>query len=138
MSAAAPEPARILFVYFGPFTVNSAIQGFHLGNELADLGWDVTLAGVGNPATIRKVGEPRFRTITHHDVAGVTERWRRDPQPAIVFAWTPRENVRRTTEAIVRPLGLPYVVHLEDNEEYLLSTKVGLTMDEMRRLTMAE
>ncbi len=138
MSAGVPEPARILFVYFGPFTVNSAIQGFHFGNELADLGWDVTLAGVGNPATIRKVGEPRFRTITHHDVAGVTERWRRDPQPAIVFAWTPRENVRRTTEAIVRPLGLPYVVHLEDNEEYLLSTKVGLTMDEMRRLTMAE
>lgn len=138
MSAGAPEPARILFVYFGPFTVNSAIQGFHFGNELADLGWDVTLAGVGNPATIRKVGDARFRTITHHDVAAVAERWRRDPQPAIVFAWTPRENVRRTTESIVRPLGLPYVVHLEDNEEYLLSTKVGMSMDEMRRLTMTE
>jgi glycosyltransferase involved in cell wall biosynthesis len=138
MTRVVPEPARILFVYFGPFTINSAIQAFHFGNELTELGWDVTLAGVGNPATIRKVGDARFRTITHHDVAAVTERWRRDRQAAIVFAWTPRENVRRTTESIVRPLGLPYVVHLEDNEEYLLSTKAGMTMDEMRRLTMAE
>jgi glycosyltransferase involved in cell wall biosynthesis len=134
----APEPARIAFIYFGPFTVNSAIQAFHFGNELTDLGWDVTLAGVGNPATIRKVGDARFTTITHHDLPELTERWRRDPKPGIVFAWTPRENVRRATESMVRPLGLPYVVHLEDNEEYLLSTKVGMTMAEMRRLTMAE
>ncbi len=134
----APEPARILFVYFGPFTVNSAIQAFHFGNELSEIGWDVTLAGVGDPTTIRKVGDARFQTITHHDLAGLTERWRRDPKPGIVFAWTPRENVRRATESVVRPLGLPYIVHLEDNEEYLLSTKVGMTMPEMRRLTMAE
>ncbi len=129
---------RILFVYFGPFTVNSAIQAFHFGNELTDLGWDVTLAGVGDPKTIRKVGNARFATITHHDLPALTERWRRDPQPSIVFAWTPREVVRRATEAVVSPLGLPYVVHLEDNEEYLLSTKVGMTLAEMRRLTMAE
>jgi glycosyltransferase involved in cell wall biosynthesis len=137
-AARAPEPARILFVYFGPFTVNSAIQAFHFGNELTELGWDVTLAGVGDPTTIRKVGAASFETMTLHDLAGLSERWRRDPQPGIVFAWTPRENVRRATESVVRPLGLPYVVHLEDNEEYLLSTKVGMTMAEMRRLTMAE
>ncbi len=136
--SSAPEPARIVFVYFGPFTVNSAIQAFHFGNELTGIGWDVTLAGVGDPRTIRKVGDARFATITHHELPALTERWRRDPQPSIVFAWTPREIVRRATESMVRPLGLPYTVHLEDNEEYLLSTKVGMTMSEMRRLTMAE
>ena len=135
---AEPAPARILFVYFGPFTVNSAIQAFHFGNELAEIGWDVTLAGVGDPASIRKVGEARFTTISHHELAGLTERWRRDRQPSIVFAWTPREIVRRATESVVRPLGLPYTVHLEDNEEYLLSIKAGMTMAEMRRLPMAE
>ena len=125
-------------MYFGPFTVNSAIQAFHFGNELTEIGWDVTLAGVGDPTTIRKVGKARFETITHHDLPALTERWRRDPQPAVVFAWTPREVVRRATESVIRPLGLPYTVHLEDNEEYLLATKVGMTMPEMRRLTMAE
>jgi glycosyltransferase involved in cell wall biosynthesis len=139
MSApSVPEPARIVFVYFGPFTVNSAIQAFHFGNELAEIGWDVTLAGVGDPKTISKVGNARFETISHHDLPTLTERWRRDPQPSIVFAWTPREIVRRATESVVRPLGLPYTVHLEDNEEYLLSMKAGMTMAEMRRLTMAE
>jgi glycosyltransferase involved in cell wall biosynthesis len=137
MSTPSP-PARIVFVYFGPFTVNSAIQAFHFGNELTGLGWDVTLAGVGDPASIRKVGTPRFTTISHHELPALTERWRREPIPSIVFAWTPREIVRRATESIVRPLGLPYVVHLEDNEEYLLSMKSQMTMAEMRRLTMAE
>ena len=33
---------RVLYVYFGPFDVNSGIQAYHFGNELTDLGWEVT------------------------------------------------------------------------------------------------
>ena len=59
---------KLLIVYFGPFDVNSAIQAFHFGNELTDLGWEVTLAGRGDPTRISAVGEPRFECISHDDL----------------------------------------------------------------------
>ena len=52
---------RVIFVYFGPLDVNSGIQAFHFGNELTELGWDVTLAGLGDPRRIEAVGEPQLR-----------------------------------------------------------------------------
>ena len=59
---------RVVFVYFGPLDVNSAIQAFHFGNELTELGWDVTLAGLGDPRRIEAVGEPRFECISHDEL----------------------------------------------------------------------
>lgn len=131
-------PMRVVFVYFGPFNVNSAIQAFHFGNDLTDLGWTVTLAGVGDPELIRKVGEPRFECITHRDLPQTIEDARRGGEPTIVCAWTPRENVRVATEAITGRLGVPYVVHLEDNEEFLLEAAVGRSVTELGRLSLAE
>ena len=132
------DPMRVIFIYFGPFNVNSAIQAFHFGNDLTDLGWSVTLAGVGDPKLIRKVGEPRFECITHHDLPVTLEASRRAPEPTIVCAWTPRENVRRATVAFTSRDAIPYVVHLEDNEEFLLEAAVRHSVDEMRRLPEAE
>jgi glycosyltransferase involved in cell wall biosynthesis len=42
-----------------------------------------------------------------------------------VHAFTPREHVRRLTEAVAARDGCPYVVHLEDNEEAILADMVG-------------
>lgn len=132
------KPMRVVFIYFGPFNVNSAIQAFHFGNDLTDLGWTVTLAGVGDPELIRKVGDPRFACITHHDLPQTIEASRRAAEPTIVCAWTPRENVRIATAAFTSRLDLPYVVHLEDNEEFLLEAAVGRPVTELRRLPPGE
>lgn len=129
---------RVLIVYFGPFDVNSAIQAYHFGNELTEIGWEVTMAGLGDPARISAVGEPRFRCISHEDVGAELERCRRDPKETIVFAWTPRERVRWLTLKCVAELGAPYVVHLEDNERYLLEAATGRSLVELRHLPMAE
>jgi glycosyltransferase involved in cell wall biosynthesis len=130
---------RLVVVYFGPLNVNSAIQAFHFGNDLTDAGWHVTLAaGVGDPEAIREVGEPRFECVSHHDLPAVLERCRRAPERTIVLAWTPRENVRLATEEFVGRLGAPYVVHLEDNEWYLYGVAVGHSVEEVRRLSIAE
>ena len=59
-----PAPMRLVIVYFGPFHVNSAIQAFHFASDLTKAGWTVTLAGVGDPETIREVGEPNFDSLT--------------------------------------------------------------------------
>lgn len=129
---------RVLIIYFGPFDVNSAIQAYHFGNELTELGWEVTLVGLGDPARMSAVGEPRFECISHEDLDNKIERCRRDPKETIIFAWTPRERVRWLTLKCVAELGAPYVVHLEDNEHYLLESATGRSMAELQRLPLAE
>ncbi len=129
---------RLLVVYFGPFDVNSGIQAYHFGNELTDLGWEVTVAGRGDPARAAAVGEPRFECISHDDLERKLGEMRRDPRETIVLAWTPREPVRRMTMAAVRALDVPYVIHLEDNEELLIESATGRSLAELQRLPLRQ
>ena len=69
---------RVVFVMYGPLDVNSAIQAFHFGNELTEQGWEVTLAGVGDPQRIEAVGHPLFECVSHETLAERAEG-RRDP-----------------------------------------------------------
>jgi glycosyltransferase involved in cell wall biosynthesis len=129
---------RVLFVYFGPFDVNSGIQAYHFGNELTDLGWEVTVAGRGDPARMSAVGEPRFECISHDRVEARLREMRRDPTETIVVGWTPRERVRLLAMEAVRRLGVPYVVHLEDNENLLLESATGRSLAELQRLPLRQ
>jgi glycosyltransferase involved in cell wall biosynthesis len=129
---------RVLFVYFGPFDVNSGIQAYHFGNELTDLGWEVTVAGRGDPARAKAVGEPRFECISHDQLDGKLRDMRRDPRETIVVGWTPRERVRLMTMDAVSRLGVPYVIHLEDNEELLIESATGRSLTELQRLPLSQ
>lgn len=129
---------RVLFVYFGPFDVNSAIQAFHFGNELDELGWEVILAGRGDPARISAVGEPKFECVSHDDLDRRLREMPSGDGKTIVVAWTPRERVRRITMDAVARLGAPYTIHLEDNEEYLLESATGRTLAELERLPLRQ
>jgi glycosyltransferase involved in cell wall biosynthesis len=129
---------RALFVYFGPFDVNSAIQAFHFGNELTEMGWEAILAGQGDPARMKAVGEPRFECISHDTLDHKLRELRADPQETIVIGWTPRERVRQLTMEAVRRLGAPYTIHLEDNEELLLESASGRTLQQLQRLPLRQ
>src|SRR6266516_371241 len=125
---------RAVFVYFGPFDVNSAIQAFHFGNELTELGWNVSIAGQGDPKRVQAVGEPLFECLNNAAHGATVDRCRREPDETIVCGWTPRERVRRLTVDFASALGVPYVIHLEDNEEYLLEEATGSSLAELQRL----
>ncbi len=129
---------RVLFLLYGPFDSNSAIQALHFGNEMTELGCEVTLCATGSPEEIAGVGEPRFECIRY----GELSRWRRDyerrPGETMVCAWTPRERVRVHAQILCGHLRLPYVVHLEDNEDYLLSSFDMLPKGELRRMPVRE
>jgi glycosyltransferase involved in cell wall biosynthesis len=127
---------RVVFVMYGPLDVNSAIQAFHFGNELTEQGWEVTLAGVGDPQRIEAVGHPLFECVSHETLA---ERARAGTIPregTIVTGWTPREPVRRLVTSLVSQLRVPYAIHLEDNEHYLVETITGMSMEELQRLPL--
>ena len=125
---------RVLFLHFGKLNVNSVIQAFHLGEELAAEGVEVTLCGKGPAGRLAEIGEPSFECITYDDLERTLRTMARQPEETIVCAWTPREIVRRATERAVAALGCPYVVHLEDNEEHLLSAALRRPYEELRRL----
>lgn len=127
---------RVVFVMYGPLDVNSAIQAYHFGNELTEQGWEVTLAGLGDPGRIEAVGHPHFECISHETLE---ERARAGAIPregTIVCGWTPRERVHRLTTGLASKLRVPYVVHLEDNENYLVETITGMTLPELQRLPL--
>jgi glycosyltransferase involved in cell wall biosynthesis len=125
---------RILFLHFGKLNVNSVIQAFHLGEELTAEGVEVALCGKGPSGRIAEVGEPSFDCTTYEQLDRTLRAWSREPGETIVCAWTPREIVRRATERATAALGCPYVVHLEDNEEHLLSSALQVSYEELRRL----
>jgi glycosyltransferase involved in cell wall biosynthesis len=125
---------RVLFLHFGKLHVNSVIQAFHLGEEMHAEGIEVVLCGRGQTDRIAFVGEPSFEVINYDGLERLLGRWRREPAETMICAWTPREVVRRATERATAVLGAPYVVHLEDNEEHLLSAALKTPYEELRRL----
>jgi len=125
---------RVLFLHFGELHVNSVIQAFHLGEEMTAAGIEVTLCGQGRTDRIGAVGDPSFDCINYEALDGRLREWARDPDQTVVCAWTPREIVRKGVDRAVAALGAPYVVHLEDNEEHLISTALKLPYEQLRRL----
>jgi glycosyltransferase involved in cell wall biosynthesis len=125
---------RVLFLHFGKLHVNSVIQAFHLGEEMTAQGIEVVLCGQGEVDRISTIGEPSFECINYDGLDRRLKDWARDRDETMICAWTPREVVRKATERAVSALGAPYVVHLEDNEEHLLSTALRLPYERLRQL----
>lgn len=125
---------RVLFLHFGKLHVNSVIQAFHLGEEMTAEGIEVVLCGQGRTDRIATVGEPSFDCINYDALERKLRDWARDSGETMICAWTPREVVRKATERAAAVLGAPYVVHLEDNEEHLLSSALKLPYEQLRSL----
>jgi glycosyltransferase involved in cell wall biosynthesis len=125
---------RVLILHFGKLHVNSVIQAFHLGEEMTATGVEVVLCGRGRTDRIASVGEPSFECINYDGLDRKLRDWARDPEETMICAWTPREVVRRATERAAPLLRAPYVVHLEDNEEHLISAALKTPYEELRRL----
>jgi glycosyltransferase involved in cell wall biosynthesis len=125
---------RVLFLHYGGFDSNSAIQAFHLGEEMTARGTEVAMCAQGPPERIETIGEPSFECVSYEDLDGLLRRWAGEPTETVICAWTPREKVRKATERAAEILDAPYVVHLEDNEEHLLSGSLRLPYEELARL----
>ena len=58
--------------------------------------------------------------------------------PDIIHAWTPRELVRKFVDAVPKNQFTRLLVHLEDNEEYLTASKLGLNPSTFAQHSLAE
>lgn len=123
---------NLLFVNYGDFTTNSLnhIAGFTA--TLRAAGHDCVVAVPGNLDSLSVVPSPQFRAATYEQLLANPAPFA-DGRPAdIVHAWTPREGVRRFLIAYRRLAPSRVIIHLEDNEEYLLESYMGRDLGLLR------
>lgn len=136
---AVPRGERnILFALYGDFSANSALHVASLANGLAALGYDCAVAVPADRGTRGALPRADFLTLNFDEIDHLPACFRDGRAPAVVHAWTTRENVRRFTAEVVARHGSAVVVHLEDNEQDILETRLGRPFRELAALPTAE
>jgi glycosyltransferase involved in cell wall biosynthesis len=136
---------NILFVNYGDFTTNSLnhIGGF--ANTLSAAGHACVVVVPERKETLQHIAHPLFIAATY-DEALARPNLFPDGRPAdLIHAWTPREYVRKFTLAYQNaalasaapakagPATHPrLIIHLEDNEHYLLESFTGQSFAQLR------
>ena len=116
---------HIVFANYHSFDNTSGIHIFHLANELERRGLRCTALVPDHPESAATFGSPLFRVQTFRQAwwrNALTGNLRRE-KDLLIHAWTPRESVRRPTVSLAHRLGVPYLVHLEDNERHIYLAK---------------
>lgn len=134
-----PVPARrianVLLVSHCDFTGNSAYHVHAIAAELHRRGLSMAVAIPGGTYTVEEIGRVPFPVLTYRQVRRGKLRFPDGRGPDLVHAFTPRERVRRLTVDVVAAHECPYVVHLEDNEQALLSAALGgIDVERLREL----
>jgi glycosyltransferase involved in cell wall biosynthesis len=122
---------NVLFVNYHHFRSNSAVHIFNLANELVGLGVDAAVCVPNHVETVELIGQPRFRAFDFDGVLDGAQLFADGSRPTLVHAWTPRENVRTLTKQLVSDHSWPYLVHLEDNEDAVTASHLGVASAEI-------
>jgi glycosyltransferase involved in cell wall biosynthesis len=109
---------KILFANYHHLDSNSGIHIFNLANQLTRLGAKCVVCVPSHKELTVRLGDALFETVNLSDV-------RHGRVPAdfdLIHAWTPREVVRKIAVQLLAMRPVPYLVHLEDNEEYIIES----------------
>lgn len=123
---------NILFVNYGDFTSNSInhISGF--ARMLQEAGHACIVAVPSRKETLSVVLDPKFIAATFDELLEQPAAFPDGRAADIVHAWTPREGVRRFVLAYKKQTPSRLVVHLEDNEEFLVESYMQTPFSELR------
>jgi glycosyltransferase involved in cell wall biosynthesis len=130
---------NLLFVNYGDFTTNSLnhIAGF--ASTLIARGHACAVAVPHGKDTVRVILDPKFRAVTYEEALADPAALFPDHRPAdLLHVWTPREVVRKFVIAYQRLAPTRLIVHLEDNEEFLIESYLGRPMAELRPMLDGE
>lgn len=130
----------VIFVLYGTFGSNSAGHVCNFANSLVKLGLKVAVVGDGPQEVIGRHAPPLFETINRASIVRDPKRTLQSvfghplPNHLIFHAWTPREQSRLTLAAITKSVPGRVVVHLEDNEQVVAESHLGMSAAAMRQL----
>lgn len=140
MTSPNDAPLCVLFACYGDFNCNSSghIAGF--ANALSKLGHRVGMLASGDPDAVREFGQPLFECFSPDSRDDHAPRIARflDAPNRLLHAWTPRERLRRMTEALSVNTSTPFVIHLEDNETHLLQAHAGIRVEDLADKSLYE
>ncbi len=133
---------NVLFFCHDDFACNSMghIAGFAAGLRALRHACAVAIPGDDRASAAVLGDDPPFRPLVFSDTWERPGEMFPDGQPpGVVHAWTPREHVRRAVEHFRRGQpGVPLVVHLEDNEDFLSARFLEETVERLREWPDAE
>jgi glycosyltransferase involved in cell wall biosynthesis len=130
---------NILFVLYGGFDTNSANPLVLYARELDKLGHSCTVAVPGSLETVKLHENIRFHPILFEDVLANPGKAFANGRPAdIIHACTPREVVRIFITEYMRIIPTPWVIYLEDNEEWISERELELDQNSLARTTTQE
>jgi len=129
-------PLHVIFVNYRPFEDSSGIHIYFLANAMQRLGIRCTVCVPWNTASVTTFGTPLFQTINYPAafLGSLLGSLKKKNEQVIIHVWTPRENVRRLTRFLSKQLSVPYIVHLEDNEEDILASHFQMPYEDVARL----
>ncbi|MEY2576054.1 MAG: hypothetical protein QOF80_1541 [Verrucomicrobiota bacterium] len=131
--------SNILFVLYHDFSANSAVHVHNFANQLAALGHSTAVAIPEDTDRGAGLGEQNYSVQRFDQVDGEWSRVFANGQPpAVLHAWTPRENVRLFCEKVAGICTFSLFVHLEDNEELILEVNLGASFEKLASSRTAE
>ncbi len=117
---------HIAFVNYEEFQGPSGIHIFHLANALSENNIKSTVIVPNKVGSPNIFGTPRFKVIAFKE----TKRYfSNQTTPDLIHAWTPRETTRKVTQSLAKRFSIPYIVHIEDNEEAIIDSYLGKAGD---------
>lgn len=111
---------KIFFINYAPYAGCSGVHIHFLANALVERGHTcfVVVPETGNDDAY--FGPIRYSVLTSLEAIHLAHHGSPLFRDAVLHAWTPREMTRTVTESLAAATGRPYLVHLEDNERYIL------------------
>ena len=123
---------KIALVNYHHLNSNSGLHIIALARELTRLSCRCAVYVPNGKSIVREVTDDYIEVYDYADLS-------KSPfVPDLIHAWTPRECVRKFVETMVERYHCPYVIHLEDNEEHLVKTALGLSERQYRAIQDAQ
>jgi glycosyltransferase involved in cell wall biosynthesis len=116
---------NVAFVSHCGFAGNSAFHVLGIANALADLDHTCTICIPDDRPPAPAFTHASCRVITYDTAYSGSQLFVDAAGPTLIHAFTPREHVRQLTEFLAARWEVPYVVHLEDNEQVILADELG-------------
>ena len=134
------DRVNILFVNYGDYTTNSLnhIGGF--ANTLCADGHACIVAVPQGKETLAHIAQPLFIPATYAELLAQPGLFPNGKPAQVIHAWTPREGVRKFVLAYQRAATAParLIIHLEDNEHFLLEAYTGKSFASLRDASPTE
>ncbi|MEG3845420.1 glycosyltransferase [Microcoleus sp. herbarium19] len=122
---------NILLVLYNDFHSQSAIHVHHFANNLIAQGLDCVVCVPRDKHTVALLQNTSYKVAEFSDIYYLKDFFHNGKDPDIVHAWTPREVNRIYCAQLKLIYNFKLVIHLEDNEEYILEKDINKPFKEI-------